>query len=333
MWTPSSPPENSFRIACIGGGTIGAGWAAHFLARGHDVAIWDPAPDIEERAQQIISIAWPSLTKLGLAQGADRSRLQFAGSLAEAVAEADYVQESAYEDLATKQEIFALIDQHSPDGAVIGSSTSCLNMTDISLKSRIPERMLVAHPFNPPYLIPLVEIVGGEKTSEQALDWLVTFMRHNAKAPVVLHKYIEGFIANRYQEALWRETLNLLNEGVSTAKDLDTALIEGPSLRWPLLGQLLTYHLGGGPGGIDNYIDLCMEAFQSPGLARFPAPVITADLKATLTSAAENQASGLSHDDLARKRDAFLVSILLERERLGVANAAAEDSIKRKKHA
>ena len=316
MWNPLASPTDKLRIACVGAGTIGSGWAALFLAHGHDVAVWDPAPGNTKAVKHNISLAWPALEVLGLATGADQSRIDFFPSLAEAVAGADYVQESVAEDLALKQEIFARIDQHSPRDAVICSSTSCLDTTEIAAKVRHPDRMLVAHPTNPPHLIPLVEICGGEKTSDKPLDWLVAFMKNNAKAPVVLQKYVEGFIMNRFQEAIWRETLVLLAEGVATAEDLDTALIEGPAMRWPLLGQLLTYHLGGGPGGIGNYIDLCQEAFQSPGLARFAAPLIDADLKATLTAAAEHQAAGLSHDDLIRKRDAFLISLILEKKRL-----------------
>jgi carnitine 3-dehydrogenase len=315
-WKPSASPEDKLQITCVGAGTIGSGWAAHFLARGHDVSIWDPAQNSKERAQGLISAAWPSLTELGLDAGADRTRLKFSGTLAEALADADYIQESAFEDLSTKQDLFALIDEHAAAGAVIGSSTSCLDMNDIAATSQNQDRMLVAHPFNPPYLVPLVEIVAGKRTSKQALDWLVAFMKSNAKAPVVLHKYVEGFIANRFQEAIWRETLNLLDEGVATAEDLDIALIEGPALRWPLLGQLLTYQLGGGAGGIENYIELCKESFQSQGLGRFAAPMITDEMKATLSAAAQNQAAGLSQDELIKKRDAFLVSTLRERKRL-----------------
>ncbi|HEY6027694.1 MAG TPA: 3-hydroxyacyl-CoA dehydrogenase NAD-binding domain-containing protein, partial [Pseudolabrys sp.] len=235
------------RIAVIGTGTIGASWAAIFLARGLDVAASDPSPEGEAFARRFIANAWPTLDKLGwVALGASPDRFSFHMDPAAAAAGADFVQESGPEREDLKIKLFATIDAAAPPETVIASSSSGLLISRVTVECKHPERCVIGHPFNPPHLIPLVEVVGGTKTSRAAIDKAMAFYRAVGKHPILINKEVKGHVANRLQAALWREVVHLVAEGVVSVADADAAVAYGPGLRWALMGPSLTFHLAGG---------------------------------------------------------------------------------------
>jgi carnitine 3-dehydrogenase len=297
------------RVACIGAGVIGGGWAAHFVARGYDVVAWDPAPDGEARLRELVATAWPALKALGLAAGAARDRLTFAPTLDAALADAEFVQESAPERLELKRELLAAIDRAAPPEAVIGSSTSGFAMTEIQTDAPGAARMVVGHPFNPPYLIPLVEVVGGARTDPEAVAWAAAFYRAAGKYALTIERELPGFIANRLQDAMWREALHMVAAGEATVAQIDAAIREGPGLRWPIMGPCLTFHLAGGPGGMAHMLDHFGPALEEPW-TRLKAPPLTRELRDRMVEGCAAEAAGRTIADLVRERDARLVAIL-----------------------
>jgi carnitine 3-dehydrogenase len=297
------------RVACIGAGVIGGGWAAHFLARGYDVVAWDPAPDGEARLRELVATAWPALQALGLATGASQGRLGFAPTLEAAVADADFIQESAPERLELKRELLAAIDRAAPPGVVIGSSTSGFAMTAMQPDAPGAVRMVVGHPFNPPYLIPLVEVVGGARTEPEAVAWAAAFYRAAGKYALELERELPGFIANRLQDAMWREALHMVAAGEASVEQIDAAIREGPGLRWPIMGPCLTFHLAGGPGGMAHMLDHFGPALEQPW-TRLEAPPLTRELRDRMIEGCAAEAAGRGVADLVRERDARLVAIL-----------------------
>jgi carnitine 3-dehydrogenase len=239
------------RVAVIGTGIIGASWAAWFLARGLDVSAWDPAPGSAEALRRAVVAHWPVLERMGLAEDASPDRLRIAGSAEAAVEGAPFVQENGPERLDLKRELFRALDAAAPREAVLASSSSTLRMSEVQTACALaPERVVLGHPFNPPHLIPLVEVAGGAATSEAAVARAVAFYAAVGKRPVRLRREIAGHIANRLQFALWQEAFHLVREGVATVEDIDAAVAHGPGLRWALLGPFLNLHLSGGEGGI-----------------------------------------------------------------------------------
>jgi len=297
------------RVACIGAGVIGGGWAAHFLARGYDVVAWDPAPDGAERLRELVATAWPALTELGLAAGAAPERLSCAATLEAALAEAEFVQESAPERLDLKRELLAAIDLATPEGVVIGSSTSGFAMSDMQPDTAGAARMVVGHPFNPPYLIPLVEVVGGARTDPAAVACAVAFYRAAGKYALPMERELPGFIANRLQDAMWREALHMVAAGEATVGQIDAAIREGPGLRWPIMGPCLTFHLAGGPGGMAHMLDHFGPALEEPW-TRLAAPPLTPELRDRMVEGCAVEAAGRSIAELVRERDRKLVAIL-----------------------
>jgi carnitine 3-dehydrogenase len=302
-------PTEVQRIACIGAGVIGGGWAAHFLARGYDVVVWDPAPEGEARLRELVATAWPALAALGLAADASPDRLTFARTLEEAVAEAEFVQESAPERLELKRELLQALDRATPPEVVIGSSTSGFAMSAMQPDAPGAARMVVGHPFNPPYLIPLVEVVGGAGTDPQAVAWAAAFYRAAGKYALELERELPGFIANRLQDAMWREALHMVAAGEATVAQIDAAIREGPGLRWPIMGPCLTFHLAGGPGGMAHMLDHFGPALEEPW-TRLEAPPLTRELRDRMVEGCAREAAGRSIADLVRERDAKLVAIL-----------------------
>ena len=268
-------PADVRAVTCAGAGVIGGGWAAYFLARGLAVTAWDPAPDAEARLRKVVDLAWPALVELGLAPGASRDRLTFEPDLARACAGADVVQESAPEDLDLKVRLLADLDAVTPPHVVIASSTSGYPMSDLQVGCVHPERLVVGHPFNPPYLIPLVEVVGGSRTCADAVAWAAEFYTVCGKTVVVMDREVPGFIANRLQEALWREALHMIDAGEATAEQIDLSIVAGPGLRWPIHGPMLTFHLAGGQGGMAHMLDHFGPSLLSPW-TRLTAPELTA---------------------------------------------------------
>ena len=296
------------RVACIGAGPIGAGWSAYFLANGFDVSTYIHDVHEERSLRALIDNAWLALEEIGLAEGADRARLTVHTDLAEAIADAEFIQESVPEQLELKQSLYAQLGTLVPDDVVIASSTSGLTMTEIQKTCSTPERTVVGHPFNPPYLMPLVEVVGGEKTSADAVAWADAFYKQAGKAPVVLNREIPGFIATRLQEAIWREALHMVASGEATVEQIDTAITNGPGPRWALMGPCMVFHVGGGEGGMAYNLDQFGPALKLPW-TRLEAPELTQELRDRMVDGCEEMAGGSDFTTLSREMNAGLVAI------------------------
>jgi carnitine 3-dehydrogenase len=309
MSTPPVAVADVRTVCCVGAGVIGGGWAAYFLAHGYDVIAWDPAPDADERLRHLVDSAWPALTQLGLADGADRSRLRVEPHLEKALAAAEFVQESAPEELELKVKLLAEIDAVAPQGIVISSSTSGYGMSEMQVACAHPERTVVGHPFNPPYLIPLVEVVGGTRTAPEVVAWTSDFYRHVGKSVITLDREVPGFIANRLQEALWREALHMVAEGEATVEQIDLSITDGPGLRWPVQGPMLTFHLAGGQGGMAHMLDHFGPSLKSPW-TRLIAADLTPELRDAVVDGCELEADGRTIDQLVAERDAGVIAVL-----------------------
>lgn len=322
-------PEIS-RLAVVGTGVIGAGWAARFLARGYEVIASDPAPGAEARLRASVANAWPALTRLGLEAGADPARLVFDSSLDAAVADADFVQECAPERETLKRELLAHIDAAAKPEALIASSTSGLLPSTLQADCARPARVLVGHPFNPVYLLPLVEVVGGAGTAESALATAEKFYRGIGMHPLRVRKEIEGHLSDRLQEALWRELLHLVADGVATTGELDDAIVYGPGLRWALMGTCLTFHLAGGESGMRHMLKQFGPALKLPW-TRLEAPELTDTLVERMVEGTETQAAGRSVAELERLRDNCLIDIMraLSKYRISAGATLAADPARR----
>ncbi|NLU70287.1 3-hydroxyacyl-CoA dehydrogenase NAD-binding domain-containing protein [Streptomyces sp. HNM0574] len=308
-------PEDVRRVACVGAGVIGGGWVAHFLARGYDVTAWDPAPDAEAKLRSLVDAAWPALEQLGLAEGASADRLTVLPTLEEAVTDAQFVQESAPEKLELKRDLLAKLDAATPKGVVIASSTSGYPMTDMQTEAADPSRLLVGHPFNPPYLIPLVEVAGGEKTDSAAVEWASRFYDVAGKSVITMERELPGFIANRLQEALWREALHMVANGEATVKEIDDSITEGPGLRWAFMGPCLTFALAGGEGGMGHMLDHFGPSLKSPW-TRLEAPELDASLRDAMVDGCDEAAAGRTIADLVAERDQGVIDVLRATGRL-----------------
>ncbi|RZD57130.1 3-hydroxybutyryl-CoA dehydrogenase [Streptomyces albidoflavus] len=314
--TETTPPENVRRVACVGAGVIGGGWVAHFLARGYDVTAWDPAPDAAQKLRRLVDAAWPALTSLGLAEGASPDRLTVTETLEQAVADAEFVQESAPEKLDLKRDLLTRLDAATPPGVVIASSTSGYPMTDMQTTAADPSRLVVGHPFNPPYLIPLVEVVGGEHTDPAAVAWAARFYEAAGKSVITMNNEVPGFIANRLQEALWREALHMVANGEATVRDIDLSITEGPGLRWAVMGPMLTFALAGGEGGMAHMLDHFGPSLKSPW-TRLEAPELDKELYDAVVAGCDEAADGRSIADLVAERDKGVIDVLRATGRLG----------------
>jgi carnitine 3-dehydrogenase len=307
-------PANVRRVGVIGTGVIGAGWAAHFLRMGLDVVAFDPAPGAEDRLRRFVADAWPTLERLGLRDGADQERLTFATDLRGAAAGVDFIQESTREDGPMKTRILAEIDAVADLATIVASSTSGFAMTMLQQDAVHAERLVVGHPFNPPYLIPLVEVVGGERTDPAVVDWAVAFYSHVGKYGLKMTRELPGFLGNRLQEAMWREALHMVASGEATVEEIDASITYGPGLRWALMGPCLTFHLAGGQGGMAHMLDHFGAALLEPW-TRLEAPELTPELRERMVQGCLREAAGRSIATLERERDDFLVELLALRER------------------
>jgi carnitine 3-dehydrogenase len=302
------------RVGVIGTGVIGSGWAAHFLRMGLDVVAFDPAPGAEDRLRRFVAETWPTLERLGLRDGAHQDRLSFATDLGAAARGTEFIQESTREEGHTKIRILAEIDAAADQAAVVASSTSGFLMTMLQQDAVHAERLVVGHPFNPPYLIPLVEVVGGERTDPAVVDWAVAFYTHVGKYGLKMTKELPGFLGNRLQEAMWREALHMVAAGEATVEEIDASVTYGPGLRWALMGPCLTFHLAGGQGGMGYMLDHFGAALLEPW-TRLAAPELTPELRERMVDGCMREAAGRSIAELERERDAFLVELLALRER------------------
>jgi 3-hydroxyacyl-CoA dehydrogenase len=298
------------RVAIIGTGVIGASWTALFLARGLDVVATDVAPNAEASLRAFVDQAWPALEELGLAPGASRNRLRFEASLEEAVSGAELVQENGPERIDFKRELYAKLDSLLPATTLIASSSSGLTMSEIQKACREhPERCFIGHPFNPPHLIPLVELVGGAQTSQATIERAAAFYDGLGKKTVRLKKEVPGHVANRLAAALVREVMYLVDEDVISVGDVDAAVSYGPGLRWGVMGPMLLYHLGGGAGGIDHWFD----QFTGPVTAWWKVlgnPQITPEMRTKVTAGVMEEVAGRSIDELEAQRDRELMGLL-----------------------
>ncbi len=302
-------PDQVKHVTSIGAGPIGAGWAAHFLARGYQVTAYIHHRDEENQFMSVVNTAWPCLVDLGLADGASLDRLTITDDLNVATREAQFIQESAPERMEIKQALYETLGRITPPEVVIASSTSGLTMTDIQIKSATPERCVVGHPFNPPYLLPLVEVIGGDKTAEDALDWVMAFYHHAGKEPIRLKKEIPGFIATRLQEALWREALHMVANGEASPEDIDRALRFGPAPRMAIQGQCMAFHVACGAGGMATNLDQFGPALKLPW-TRLKAPELTQELRDAMVNGCNDMAAGRHFEDMAAERDRRIVAVL-----------------------
>src|SRR5271155_6023777 len=245
-------------IAIVGTGVIGASWAALYLARGFNVTATDPAPNAEDNLRKFIDAAWKELTVIGLSPNASRDNLKFTTDMKKALADADLVQENGPERQDFKIKLFADMDAATPEDSIIASSSSGLTMSVMQSACKHPERCVTGHPFNPPHVVPLVEVVAGAKTSAETVEQVIAFYESIGKKPIRVRKEVVGHVANRLQAALYREIVYLIDQGVIDVADSDDAVSWGPGLRWGVMGPSLLWHLGGGEGGIQHFMDHLM---------------------------------------------------------------------------
>jgi len=302
-----NPPVH--RIAIVGTGVIGASWAAYYLARGFEVVATDPGPQAEANLRKYVDDAWPLLTQVGLSPGASRDRLTFTPDMSRALAQADWVQENAPERPDFKIKLFAQMDEATPPNSVIASSSSGITMDVIQSGAKRPERCVIGHPFNPPHVVPLVEVVGGAKTSEATIERAMAFYASIGKKPVRLYKALPGHVANRFQAALYKEVLYLVQQGVLSVADADIAVCYGPGIRWGVMGPSLQWHVGGGQGGIKHFMEHLMDPLAGM-MKTLGTPEITPQLKQTVVDAVLKEAGGRSVEELAREENLVLTGLL-----------------------
>lgn len=302
----------------VGGGVIGSGWATRALARGYEVVAFDPAPDGEARLRDAVDRAWPFIRKLGLYPQADPSRVTFAASAGAVASQAAFVQESVPESVELKQDVLAKLDAAAAPDTIIASSTSGIRPTELQVRMARPERLVVGHPFNPVYLLPLVEVVGGENTAPAALERAEAVYRDLDMHPLRVRNEIDGFLSDRLQEAMWREILHLVAEGIATTAELDDAIVYGPGLRWAIMGTNLGFHLAGGEQGMRHMLEQFGPTLEWPW-TKLAAPPLTDQLIDRMVAGTEAQSEGLTVAELERLRDDALVAIMyaLRESKLG----------------
>ena len=303
-------------VAIVGTGLIGGSWAAQYLASGLDVIATDPAPNAEANLRKSVDEAWELLTVIGLAPGASRDRLNFTADMKEAVSKADFVQENVPERAFLKAQVFAQMDEVAAPHAILASSASAITMDIIQSRCKNPERCVLGHPFNPPHVIPLVEVAGGAKTSEAVIERAMTFYESIGKKPIRLRKAVAGHVGNRLQAALYREVLYLIQQGVVSVEDADIAVCYGPGLRWGVMGPSLQWHLGGGPGGIQHFVEHFMDGFVGQ-MKKLEMPDVTPALMQTVIDGALKEADGQSVEQLAQAENKLVLEFLALRAKAG----------------
>jgi len=313
-------------IAIVGTGVIGASWAALYLARGLNVIATDPAPNAESNLRKFIDAAWKDLEVIGLSPNASRDHLQFTPDMKKALSNADLVQENGPERQDFKIKLFADMDAATPEDSIIASSSSGLTMSVMQSACKHPERCVTGHPFNPPHIIPLVEVVAGAKTSPETVERAIAFYTSIGKKPIHVRKEVVGHVANRLQAALYREIVYLIEQGVLDVADSDVAVCWGPGLRWGLMGPNLLFHLGGGQGGIQHF----MEQFTGPMAAWWKdlgaITEFNPEAKQTIVRGVLKEANGRSIAELERERDSMLLELLTTRSKAEKTVPAGADS-------
>jgi 3-hydroxybutyryl-CoA dehydrogenase len=303
-------PSEPIHTAAVGGGLIGRSWAILFLAAGHSVAVFDPDPAADRRLHDEIEQAWPVLARLGLATGAGPiGDLAFTGDARAAVDGATFVQESIPERLALKHALYAGIEDALPPQAIVSTSASGLRLSRLQEGWRDPGRFVLGHPFNPPHLIPLVEVMGNERTAAGVVDQARSFYESVGKVPIEVRREVPGHVANRLQAALWREAISLVNEGVATVEDVDKAVSAGPGLRWAVMGPTQVFNLGGGEQGLGYYLEHFAESYHGwwddLGDPRFDRATID-----RLVSGVRDVVGDTPYAELTARRDAVLTEVI-----------------------
>ncbi|SCZ72846.1 3-hydroxyacyl-CoA dehydrogenase NAD-binding domain-containing protein [Epibacterium ulvae] len=296
------------KTACLGGGVIGASWAALFLASGRSVAMYDPAPNSEDAVRAYIKMAWPSLTELGLTKNGNPDAVSFHANAAEAVEGADFVQENVPERVAVKHAVFAEIEPVLKPDAIVASSASGLTLSHMQGGWKNPSRFVLGHPFNPPHLIPLVEVMGNAHTAEDAVTGAERFYTAIGKVTIRVNKEKPGHVANRLQAAIWREAISLVVEGVATVEDVDKAVWAGPGLRWAAMGPTMLFNLGAGAGGLQAFCDHFTDTFNG-----WWDDLGTVHLDDTVTQmlikGVADASQGQTPSELSAKRDSLILAM------------------------
>lgn len=315
-------------IGIVGTGVIGAGWAARFLYRGFDVIATDPGENAEELLNEVIENSASALEKIVYIPKEKRGKLKFIKDLSEAVKDVDFIVESAPEIEEVKIKLLSNISKSCKQNIIIGTSTSGLLPSNLQKDMINPERLIVTHPFNPVYLLPLVELVAGEKTDKKVLDIAADFLKIVGMHPLKVRKEIEGFLADRLLEALWREILHLVNDNIADTDELDQAIIYGAGIRWAFMGTNLTYWLAGGKNGMHHFMKQFGPALKLPW-TKLQAPDLTEELINKMAEGTNAQARGLSLRELEKKRDNCIVSIMkaLEENDYASGRTIKEDAI------
>jgi len=305
--------NTSRTVAVLGTGVIGASWAAYYLSRGFTVVASDPAEGAEQRLRALVEQFWPALERLGLADGASVDNLRFTPSVPDAVRDAELVQENGPERLDVKRAMLAEVETSLAPDALIASSSSGLLVSDVQEGMAHPERMVLGHPFNPPHLIPLVEVLGGRQTSAENVDRAVAFYAEIGKKPIRINKEMPGHVANRLQVALWREAFHLVQTGVTSVSDIDTAIAYGPGLRWALLGPFLNLHASGGDGGITHVLEHIGPAQRewARTLGDYPE---TDDYIPVMAQGVDEELAGFDWEETLRQRDELLLDLLAAKQ-------------------
>ena len=299
--------SNIKKVALVGGGVIGGGWATRCLANGLEVVLTDPRPEARDYVESMVADAWPVLEDAGLVSE-NKGELHFAQDIAQAVQDADFVQENVPEREELKISVHEEISRHAREDVVIASSSSGLLPSRLQERCAHPERLMIGHPFAPVYLLPLVEIVGSEQTSQTAIAQAGAFYRSLGMRPLHVRREIEAYIADRLQESLYREALHLIDQGVATVAEIDAAVTGGPGLRWAFMGTFLAWHLGGGPGGMRHTIEQFGPALELPW-SHMKAPELTDELKERIVDGCEVESGARAFDEMERRRDRCLAEI------------------------
>jgi carnitine 3-dehydrogenase len=298
------------KAAAIGGGVIGAGWVARIVLNGIDVSIFDPDPEAARKVGEVMKGARRAYKKM-LPDGLPKEgRISFVKTIAEAVDGADFIQESVPERLDVKHKVLAEVDAHAAKDALIGSSTSGIKPTDMQPSMKRPERLVVGHPFNPVYLLPLVEIVGGEKTSKKTIERAREAYASIGMKPVVIRKEIEAFVGDRLLEAAWREALWLVKDGITTVEELDDIMRYSFGLRWAQMGMFQVYRIAGGEAGMRHFMAQFGPCLKWPWTKLMDVPEFNDELVDLIATQSDEQAGDLSIRELEKIRDDNLVAIM-----------------------
>ena len=293
----------------LGAGVIGASWAALFLASGRSVAVYDPSPQAESTVKQYIENAWPVIEQLGLADNGNADNIRFYSKATDAVEGSAFIQESVPERIDIKHALYADIEPAMPADAVIASSASGLTLSEMQAGWTNPQSLVLGHPFNPPHLIPLVEVMGNDKTAAGVVEKAEAFYKAIGKVTIRVNKEVPGHVANRLQAAVWREAIHMISTGVASVEDVDTAMWAGPGLRWSVMGPTMLFHLGAGEGGLEEFCNRYTDSFNRwwDDLGELH---LNPDIAVQLVKGVTDEAGGVSGDELSAKRDAMLAAVL-----------------------